>query len=480
MNPQQLLTILAARRRLAIGVWMACLLAGAAVAMFWPKQYTASAVVMLDLQVPEPGSAAAVAALQPGYIATQVDLIGSERVMRRALRQLGWQQDAALQALWRDHTDGIGDFEAWLAQRLMKKLDVEPSRESNVIRIVFVADEREKAAAMANALVQAYAETALEMRIEPARAHTRYYDERSQLLRQQLEAAQARLAGFQQSRGLLPSDDRIDVENARVIELQTQLVAAEALAAESGGRRAQAGARPEQMTEVLADPVVGTLQTDLVREQQKLQDLAGRLGESHPQLVQQRLTVQELEARVKAAVRRASGSIGTTAAANRERVAVLNAQLQAQRERVLKMKSARDEEAVLQREVQHAQRAYDDLQQRTSQTSLASHNTLSNVGVIQQASVPPTASFPKTVPTLAAAALVGVLLAVIAALVREIFDRRLRGREDVVVELGLPLLVTLPRGRHQGGEPPLPRVELLKGRVLAGLPHDPLAGRSLP
>jgi len=63
------------------------------------------------------------------------------------------------------------------------------------------------------------------------------------------------------------------------------------------------------------------------------------------------------------------------------------------------------------------------------------------------------------------------VLALGTALVRELFDRRMRNAEDVIVELRQPLLVTLPVAKSARlGKEPL-RVRLMKARVLTGLPR---------
>ena len=55
----------------------------------------------------------------------------------------------------------------WLADLLKKKLDVKPSRDSNVINIEFTGTDPGFAAAVANAFAQAYIDINLELKVEP-------------------------------------------------------------------------------------------------------------------------------------------------------------------------------------------------------------------------------------------------------------------------------------------------------------------------
>ena len=109
--------------------------------------------------------------------------------------------------------------------------------------------------------------------------------------------------------------------------------------------------------------------------------------------------------------------------------------------------------------------------QRVNQTSMESQNTQTNVSVIKRATPPAEPSSPKLLLNTAVALFVGLLLAVGTALVRELFDRRLRSSEDVTMELNQPLLVVLPMSRAALKGQDTSRVRLIKARVLTGLPR---------
>ncbi len=177
MTVEQFLVILAGRWRSAVTVFGCVLLLALTVSLLMPKRYTASASVMLDVRTPDrtaggPSTPVVVTGmLAPSYMTTQVQVVTSERVARGAIRALGLQRNTELTEAWRDETEGKGDFEAWLATALQKRLDVTAARDSNVIDIAYAAPEPAQAAAIANAFMQSYIDTTLELRVEPARAY---------------------------------------------------------------------------------------------------------------------------------------------------------------------------------------------------------------------------------------------------------------------------------------------------------------------
>lgn len=446
MTIPQLLTVLHARWRLALCVWLIVVAAVTAASLWRTPQYTSSAAVVLDVKSPDP----IVGVVLPGmtvttYMGTQLGVMQSDRVALRALKALSLDQDAALQAAWRESTGGEGAFLPWLVESTLRKLEVLPTRDSNIITVSFTSPDPQRAAAVANAFVTAYIDVTLELRVEPARQYSSFFDERGKHLRDALEQAQARLSAYQQKHGIVASDQRFDVENVRLAELSTQLVLMQGLANESGSRQSQVGANGERLSEVVRNPLLVSLSTELARQEARLNELNAKLGEQHPQVIELRVSVAQARARLDAETRRVAGSVAIDNNVNQSRLAMLRDAVEAQRAKVLRLKSQGDELSVLQRDVENAQRTYDMVQARAAQSGVESQTTQTNVSVLKQATPASAPSAPRLVLNVLVAAFVGALLALAATLLRESFDRRLRSASDVTLGLRQPLLGVLPR-----------------------------------
>jgi chain length determinant protein EpsF len=469
MPLSRIIEILRARWRAALLVLATALGLAVIVSLLLPRQYKATASVLVDMRSPDPLAGTVLGSvLITGYMATQMDLVQSERVARRAIGTLDLEHDRALKERWQDATEGRGDYGAWLAEQLQRKLDVQPTRESGVMTINFTATDPQVAAATANAFMRAYIDTTLELRVEPAKRYSDFFDERSKQLRLALEDAQAKLSAYQQANGIVGTDERLDVENMRLAELSSQLVALQATSAESGSREQQASVNADRMTEVFSHPAVAALNAELSRQQLRLGELRQRLGDQHPQVQEVENGIAQLRSQIASETRRVSAGMGVSNQVNRARETQLRALLAAQRARVLRLKSQRDEANVLQRDVENARIAYDTVQQRARQSGLESHMTQTNVSVLREATAPATASSPKLWSNVAVALVVGALLAVAAVLVRELNDRRMRTVEDVVDGLKQHLLVVLPRASAQTS-PRVPGAGFVKARILGGL-----------
>src|SRR5258706_23128 len=220
MNPKQNLGFLRARYKIALWLLFLTLAIALPVIYFLPKQYSASTALVIDVRSPDPISAM----FRPSNMATQEDIIKSDRVAQRVIKVLGLQDNQAAQNQWREATDGQGRFDVWLAELLQKRLTVTPPRrDSNILTIEYTAADPRFAAAVVNGFAQAYMDIAVELKVEPAKQYARWFSEQGKMQRESLEKAQARLSEFQQKRGIVAKDESLDTETARLSELNMQL-----------------------------------------------------------------------------------------------------------------------------------------------------------------------------------------------------------------------------------------------------------------
>lgn len=442
MSFTQFIEILKARWILVVAVLAVTVLGVVGVSLLWVKQYQAVSTVIIDSGGPDPINGMIMNnMLMPGYIATQIDVVTSERVTRKVIKTLKLDQSPELRQQWQDDANGQGSFEAWLSELLQKSLTVSPSRESSVINIAYSAVDPRFAAALANTFMQAYIDTTLELRVEPARQFSALFESQSKLARDRLEAAQAKLSEYQQSKGLIATDERLDIESLRLSELSSQLVALQAVASESGSRRAQASAN---MAEVLNNPVVSGLKADVSRLQARMKETQAKFGSAHPQVLELQANISELQSKLDAEIGRVTSSVGINDRINRSREAQVRASLDEQRQKVLRLKEQRDEAAVLLRDVEDAQRNYDALRARFAQTSLESQNSQTNVSVLKYAEPPYEHSTPKLLLNTAIAVFLGAIIGLGAAIVTELLHRRIRTEDDFVHDMGVPLLGIMP------------------------------------
>jgi chain length determinant protein EpsF len=440
MNLQQIGLILKARWLIVLSA----ILAGVALAALWAfmsaNVYQATAQVLVNVRAPDavsgiPGSDIGVTPqLQPDYLATQVDVIRSDRVATAAVKKLGLLEDPAALTEYRN-AGSPGSPSLYFARKLQKGLRVLPSIESRVITISYGSDSPDAAAATANAFADAYREVSLALQTEPARDASGFYVRSAAELRRRLSEAQSALAKRRAELGVTALPEQADSDDARLNALSEQLAAAQAAQATQGARSG-AGALPD----VLQSPVVQGLQADIARlegQRRQLATFAGPNNVDYQQITNQIATLRSELAKQRALVTQSAAASSAQAS---QSVGALRSSLETQRARVIAAQRARGEVSALQQDVDNLKQTYVQLVARQSQTSLLGESSQTNISILSQATPP---SAPSGLPwpfKIVIGMVLGTILGVVTAFLLEFLDQRMRTPEDATVWLGIPNL----------------------------------------
>lgn len=450
MTFAQIVVVLRARIWLVLGVLCAIMAVVGTLSVVLPKRYVAAVSIVVDTKAADPLTGA-ILPLQmlPGYLATQLDIIKSHSVALKVVDRLRLVELPAIQEQYRADTNGAGSIRDWLADRLLMQLDVRPSRESSMIDIAYTSTDPNVSAEMANAFADAYAQTSLELKVDPARRQAGWFEEQVGELRRAYETAQQRLSEYQSEQAIVASAvDRVDLENARLAELSSQLVVAQSAMYAAANRRTQMDdalrrGRVDELPDILGNALVQNLKAELVRAEGRLADMGVRYGTNHPQYVSAAAERDSLAAKLEAELVTARGAIDQSEQMADRQVRALQDAVEQQKARVLELNQQRDTLAVLTRDVESARAAYDVAMQRKAHVRLESEVNQTEIAVLNPAVPPLQPSFPLVTLNLVLAAVLGTLLGAGSALLVELGDRRVRLRSDLAQLAGVPVLAVL-------------------------------------
>ncbi|TLY73034.1 MAG: hypothetical protein E6K46_01915 [Gammaproteobacteria bacterium] len=260
------------------------------------------------------------------------------------------------------------------------------------------------AAAIANAYAQAYVDTMLELRVAPTRKAAAWFDEQLKGLRANLEDAQAKLAHA---------------------KLAVQ---------------AKATQHPESIPRVVDNAFVQQLKGELLHGEEKLQELTTQYGVNHPVYRRQISENQTLRTRLQAEMRKlaaGAAAAGVDAAPDD----ALKAGVQGPQA---------PDEAVLVRNVQSAERAYETAMQRYVVSQVDSRASQTNVEVLNPAVAPLKPYRPNIALNIALSLFTGVVLGGILVALLETQDARVRSPEDLQSASRVPVLAVIGEEGKRG------------------------------
>jgi uncharacterized protein involved in exopolysaccharide biosynthesis len=224
MTIKQFLNILWSRRWILLSVLAITSSLTLLVNLRMAKQYVATTALVVDQRgIDQITGLTVPVQLLAGYMATQSEVIASPNVARKVVEKLKLDESPVFLDKLAKNPNELVDTKDQVASLLLPNLDVKPSRESSLIQINFTFTDAQVAAQIANAFADAYVQTSIELRAQPAKANADWFDSQLAMLRERLAAAQLVLSNYQQQHGIVVSDDRIDIENTRLAELSRQL-----------------------------------------------------------------------------------------------------------------------------------------------------------------------------------------------------------------------------------------------------------------
>lgn len=379
-------------------------------------------------------------------ITSQVEVISSADILRDVARQL--------ELAGRDEFGGSGERSALgnllvlfglrndasqasaderVIQSMREKLSVYRVDRSRVIVIRFSSEDPQLAAAVPNAIADAYiAVQEQAKRLSNADA-TQWLEPEIDDLRQRVREAEARVAEYRASSDLLVvGQGNALLSTQQLSELSSELsrVRASRSAAEGSVEaiRAalQSGERIDTVADVLNAPMVQRLRERQVQIEADLADLSTSLLGNHPRIralnAQLAETDQQLRNEMQKVLRSLENEVSSAQARERQLVADLDG---------LKAETARagDEEVelrALEREAA-AQRALLEsyLTRYREAASRADRNYLpADARIFSRATAPFEAYFPKVLPIMAAAFISSLLIVGLFILLRELFSGR--------------------------------------------------------
>ena len=442
MNFTQFLLILNARKWIILGILLLTVAVTAAVSLMLPKEYTAATTLIIDSKSKDPFTGQLLPSqMFPGYMATQIDIIKSANVAQKVVRDMKLADSPGTREQFLQAADGKGTVEQWLGDLLLSKLEVEPARESSVITVAFTGAEPAFSAAMANAFARTYIDTSLELRLAPARQTADWFDQQIVRLREKVDEAQQNLTAYQREKGIVESEERLDVETRRMADLAGQMVAAQSAAFDASSRTRDSASLPE----VTNNPVVQGLKSQVSQGEGKLAELSKRVGANHPDLLRLQAEVNTYKAKLASELQLASRGVGATAGAARQRYNELGSAFSRQKSKVLGLKQQREEATLLARDLENAQRVYDSALQRYGQTRMEAQSTQTDVAVLNPATPPLKPSKPRVLFNVLLATFFGTLLGIGLGFLIELLDRRVRSGQDISGGLAIPVLAEVTK-----------------------------------
>lgn len=490
-----LLDIVRWRTGWIVGAVLAALAAASLYLALTPRQYTATAQLLLETQQPNVvGTRTVLPGIGPDapLIESQVEIIRSARIAGRAIAERDLAEGLRSDDSWDPvaaTVQAARDAGSWLAatladasppragtddgaastadsgtqelvRKFLSRLDVQRKGLTYIVLVHYTDTDRARAARAANAVVDSYIAYQLQVRRSATETANNWLKDRIDGLRTDVLKAEERVQRFKTQHNLAAIGGQT-LSEREIAETANQLVIARANAARTRARLGQIETladEPDRLTtlgEALQSGVIKEFRAQFATVRRKLATVVSRYGEESQQADAVRAELADIRREIRSEIDRIVQKSRNDNEVARRGVALLETQLEKIKAQFADRAKLSVELAELQREAESTRKLYLSYLTRLKETEAQVSLLTPDARVVTKAVPPLIPSGPRKGLTLGLALVAGLAVGLGAAVLREQLKPMLRRPREIELVESLTHLASLP---HVGARNPLVNV----------------------
>lgn len=380
------------------------------------------------------------------FYQTQFELIRSRALATKVIEDLKLQEKLSGTSLFSQFKQWLGfnskpDTQTDLENLLLENLTVEPIKNSRLVTVSYDSSDPDQAAEIANAVVNTFQKMNMDRRVEATDDAKNYLDESVKEAKAKLDESVQRLENYSKQYGIIPVEGKGEtIASLKLKKLTEELLLVQKQRSEK-----------ESKLELLADKDrkladrIGVLEDNaqyLQIMRQGLDKLKAQNARQSDASLRKRIRQQENDIETEVLTRMSSlrgelESIKKREAAIHEDIAKAKTEALQEQDKIIGHNT-------LQREVDTNQELYQGLLQRLKEVSIAGGVGANNIAIIDQAQIPLKKFKPNLMTNLSFGALLGLLLGISGAFLREFMDDSVKNVNELERSSQLPVLGIVP------------------------------------
>ncbi|MGC9293558.1 MAG: GumC family protein, partial [Acidobacteriaceae bacterium] len=440
-----------------LGFMAFCVIATIIISKRLTPLYTASAIIDIDRGQPsgvvgEQSNSSFVDTGDIGqFLATQEEIIQSDGVLRPIVQQYHLRNIVEKKTRKGLPLSRIED-----APVSLKDLTVDIPKNTLLLRVSYRSPDPQRAAEIANAIVQSYINHTYDIRFRAAADQSAFMEKQIEELKARMERSSAALAAFEKDLDVIDPEQKTSIISAQLLQLNTDLTAAQADRVEK-----------EAAYDAIKD---GSLEAAETSDQGgQLRELAGRLevanerfalvraqyGTTHPEYKKAAGEVTELQKQINILRQNIAQRVAVQyqEAVNHE--ALLKDAVAKSKAEFDQMNANSFQYQSLKQGADTDKKLYDQLTQKISESEINANFQGDSIRLAEQARPPLYPSYPNTRMNALIALAFSGFLAVGFVLLRDALDNTTLNSEEMERQLHTVVLGSLPTTKFYHGNLPM-------------------------
>lgn len=339
---------------------------------------------------------------------------------------------------------------AEVVTNFLARLNVRSVPGSNAVQVEYTSADPNKAALIANTVVDVYIEQRLERKFQAAKKVTDWLDERLTSLRQQVQEADQAVVKYKEQHKLTRGSRNTPISAEQLSALNSQLVSARTRKAEAEAKLAhmrEVAKNPdkiESMAEISNSQLIIGLKRDKANLEGRLSELSGRYGPKHPELVKARAELEELNQAISREILKSSKTIENEVMFAEASIKTLEESLSEFQGQQFVDNEAGIELDELMRQAESTRLIYDTFLKTYKKSDDQEKLQSAEARVISFAIAPRSPSYPNKLLILSLGGAISLFIGLALAILIEKMDNTFRSANQIENQTGYPCYALIP------------------------------------
>ena len=416
--------------------------------------YRATAEVEVDSETPDVQSVNDLyqtVPTDPTFLQTQVDVLTSDNLAWQTIEQLKLDRNSAFNPPASGHQSGPKETftsrQARLIGAFKGVLHVDLVTGSRMIKVSFESTDPRLAAQVANAVVSNYREYNFLTKYSATREASGWMTQQLDDLKAKVEKSQQALVNYERQNSIVNISGKESIQEQRLADLSQDVTIAQNDLAQREALNQLVQANPEKVGLLSQDSLLEDMEKKYADLKTSYVDALGQYGPNFPNVVRLRDQINEVDSLIQQERKLAVERIGHNYRAALARVKLLAKSVEDEKAKVGDLNQSMIQYDLLKHEYNTNQQLYDSLLTRVKDATVSAGLRANNVQIVDRALVPSAPVSPNKKRNISIGLMVGLVLGVTLAFVREVMDTSVKTAEDVERSIAEPVLGVIPSVR---------------------------------
>lgn len=343
--------------------------------------------------------------------------------------------------------------------QLRYKVNIEEVRDTMLYKISVEDPDPTFAMQAANSLAKSYIGFNIANRVQYSENSFQWMSDQFYGVKKKLEDAERDFLNYKESEKLFSVEGRQDEilhkireANNSYLEARNKRLEIEATIKDLQSQAGQDKLEIRPAVSLLNNTLVNSLYSQLIEAEMEKTRLSKVYRGKHPKMIQVNSKIDDITQTIREEIDKELANLQTKLAALRSRESIYQKTVSDLESDALAINRKQLQYTILERDVETNQRLHDTLLAKLKEADITDTMVVSNIRVAEDATKPASPFKPNRRRNLLLSIIVGLMVGVGLAFLRENFDRTLHTEEDVQRVLGLTVLSIIPKAEKATGE----------------------------